>query len=479
MRKLILVGSNDLPAQGVYGRDLDIKQYQKQLGITQGDIFWDANAGLYPNAFAAIAGTIKDSHNLYLHLPKHYPNGDPDHWRMMDYGRPITLAKPHFNERFRRLISTIFASDEQTPTPTAAAFSNQPQIILGKRGRGKSTWLAQKMQWLNRCGEKTFLLVSTFAAHRQRILSLLPKNFPLITLPPDEACRLNPKVDYLIIDEAASLPAEQLMHLITCYPDFSLASSEDGYEGNARFFSLQTLPTLQKNIPSLEIITLYQGQRFSANDVLEQLIDWTFFARTSLATLNDFPKSSSKDEFSIQALTQAQLIQNEPLLTSIYQLLFLAHYRTRPDDLKRLLDLPDQYLYVAFTRTKPVAVIQVLIEHPLPATLAADIISKKRRPQGRLLMQQLLIHTQQTAFALQPLARIQRIVTHPDYRRQGLASRLITHVTQALPYRLGVSYGATDSLETFWKSQGFITYFRNYNQYNRHGRQNIIQLYKY
>ncbi|WP_408633845.1 hypothetical protein [Rappaport israeli] len=79
------------------------------------------------------------------------------------------------------------------------------------------------------------------------------------------------------MDEAATLPAQQLHTLTQHYPHFTLATSEDGYEGSARHFSLHTLPALQKQHPTLIITPLYNAQRHPENDPLEQLIEQTFF----------------------------------------------------------------------------------------------------------------------------------------------------------------------------------------------------------
>lgn len=472
MRQLILIAPNQLPSSGVFGRDLAMHAYKTQLGSNQQDIYWDAQAGLHPNAFAAVAGSIKRGHNLYLHLPQHYPNGDPDHQRMLDYGIDIHQAQPHFNQRLLRL-----ASDQTTaPTPPQQSnnppnhFSLSPQAILGKRGRGKSTWLAHKIQWLQQQHRQTILLVSTYAAHCQQILSLVPRSNALIVLPPDEACRLLPNADYLIIDEAAAIPTAQLLALLQHYPHFSLASSEDGYEGSARIFSLHTLPTIKANYP-LDVITLNQGQRYHSNDNLEQLIERIFLHQQTAPT----PKPHSAPQ--LRSLSPAQLAHDDHLLSACYQLLFSAHYRTRPDDLKRLLDLPNQHLFALFADNTPLAIIHLLIEQPLPTELAQAVITNTRRPQGRLLMQQLLRHTHNHQYSQQPLVRIQRIATHPAYRRRGFARRLIQHSLDTLPYPCGVSYGHSPALGNFWQQLGFKEIYRSPKISARSGRANAIRLH--
>lgn len=138
LRRLILIPAQDLPSQNVYGRDLPIHHYRHHLGLTQQHLYWDATAGLHPTAFSAIAGSIQHPYHLHLHLPSHYPNGDPDHQRMLDYGRPIHLAQPNFNQRLRRLI-TQHPQHPHPHTPQTQTIDLTPkkQILLGKRGRGR------------------------------------------------------------------------------------------------------------------------------------------------------------------------------------------------------------------------------------------------------------------------------------------------------------------------------------------------------
>ena len=147
MRRLLLVPPDALPARDVFGRDLHPRDYRRYLGQTRDRLDWDASGGLQPNAFAALAATLGDDHDLLLHLPEHYPDGDPDHRRLLDYGEPLAACRDHFNARLRRLISETRDAPD-APPPDTIEHRHQPQIILGRRGRGKTTRLAAKIRWL-------------------------------------------------------------------------------------------------------------------------------------------------------------------------------------------------------------------------------------------------------------------------------------------------------------------------------------------
>ena len=183
MRRLLLVPPAALPASHVFGRDLAPRDYRRYLGQTRDRLDWDASGGLQPNAFAALAATLGDGHDLLLHLPEHYPDGDPDHRRLLDYGEPLVACRDHFNARLRRLISET-RDAPNAPPPDTIEHRHQPQIILGRRGRGKTTRLAAKIRWL---GDARVLVITPYRSNLERLRALLPDAGNCIFLPPDDA----------------------------------------------------------------------------------------------------------------------------------------------------------------------------------------------------------------------------------------------------------------------------------------------------
>lgn len=452
MRRLILVPSRDLPAQNVFGRDLQPQDYRRYLGQTRQDLYWDAERGLYPNAFAALAATIGDGHHLYLHLPHTYPDGDPDHQRLADYGTEHSHCADYFNTRLRRLIAAADTQSQALPAaPDPIVHSHHPQIIVGRRGRGKTTRLAAKIRWL---GMQRILVITPYRSNLERLHSLLDKDAPLIFLPPDDALKRLPRADHLIVDEAAAIAPAQLLALTAHYPAYTLASSEDGYEGHGRTFTLSTLPTLIAR-DHAELCRHHHSWRHAHLDALEQILESAFLLNPE--TQANIPVDTRLD---IATVNQARLAQDDALLGQIYSLLHQAHYRTSPEDLKRLLDLPAQTLLVARSGEQIAGVLHILHESPLPQALACAVMRGERRPQGRLLLQQLLQHTQNPAYN-RALARISRIAVHPACRRQGIASALLHHARQTIAQPLGVSYGHEETLAAFWQKLGFQEIYRH------------------
>ena len=441
MRRLLLVPPAALPASHVFGRDLAPRDYRRYLGQTRDRLDWDASGGLQPNAFAALAATLGDDHDLLLHLPEHYPDGDPDHRRLLDYGEPLAACRDHFNTRLRRLIAAT-AAPQTAPPPDTIEHRHQPQIILGRRGRGKTTRLAAKIRWL---GGVRVLVVTPFRSNLERLRALLPDCTNCIFLPPDDALHRLPPAAHLVIDEAASIPPAQLLALTAHYPAYTLAATEDGYEGHGRAFSLHVLPALTAR----DAARVYRHQhalRHAHHDPLEQLLENAFLLHPATAT----PPAPA----TLRRVSRNERAADETLLRAIYSLLHQAHYRTSPDDLKQLLDLPGQSLYIATTGAQVAGVLHIRHETPLPPDLANAVMRGERRPQGRLLLQQLLVRTQNPAYN-RPLARVSRIAVHEAHRRQGIAAALIARARADLGEPLGVSYGHSDDLAAFWQALGF------------------------
>ena len=449
MRRLLLVEAENLPAQGVFGRDLALRDYRRYLGQSRDGLCYDASGGLFPNAFTALAGTVTDGHDLRLYLPSAYPDGDPDHRRLLDFGVPTDGCADFFNARLRRFASReLVAATDTAPEAAAVRFSEGPQVFVGRRGRGKSSRLAAKARWLG--AEKRLLAVAPFRSNLTRLQQLLADMDNVFFLSPDDALFRAPQADVLLVDEASAVPPAQLLALTARFPHYALAASEDGYEGHGRVFSLQVLPQLVAR-DGAEVIVERQAWRFAHGDALEVTLDAAFLLQPELG---EAPAS-----WQIRQVGRAELAADEVLLQAVFALLFAAHYRTTPEDLKRLLDLPQQMLFVAADGARVAGVLSILLESPLPEALAAAVLRGERRPQGRLLLQQLLTRTGEARFN-RPWARISRIAVHPALRRQGIATALIQAAQAASPAPLGVSYGHSEELAAFWQALGFYEVWR-------------------
>lgn len=459
-RRLLLLPAEALPPAGVFGRDLNPEHYRQHLGSQREALHWDAGPGLRANALAALLPTVAAGGFCALHLPA---GPDPDHERLADWGTDLGRCSPHFNQRLRRLAREFAvppdrsASFECRPERSAsperstpeecqrgrsprrtAPLGSGPQILLGPRGSGKSTLLAAQLRAL---GPERVLLVTPF-----RPAEAL-RSFR--TWPPDEALRRRPPADYLIIDEAASIAPAQLWALTRAYPNYVLASSVDGYEGQGRALALRLLPRLQA-VDGAQLRHSIGSHRFSVLDPLARFTEAAFLLNPDPGPA---PKRFGGEALRFRLIGPADL-HDEALLRRVYGLLHRAHYRTSPEDLKRLLDLPDQWLLLAEQGEALLGVLQLLLETPLPEDLARAVMASSRRPRGRLFLQQLLSHSQDLRWN-RPWLRVSRIAVRDGWRRQGLGRRLLHRAQELLPTPLAVSHQNDEALAGFWQALGF------------------------
>jgi tRNA(Met) cytidine acetyltransferase len=142
----------------------------------------------------------------------------------------------------------------------------------------------------------------------------------------------------------------------------------------------------------------------------------------------------------------------------VFGLLVLAHYRTRPSDLRRLLDGPNLQVHVLRRAERVMATALVAREGGFDAETATDIWSGRRRPHGHLLPESLAFHLGVEEAATLRFSRIVRIAVHPALRRRGLGLRLVAAVEDEARRDgadfTGTSFGADIGLLRFWGRAG-------------------------
>ena len=133
------------------------------------------------------------------------------------------------------------------------------------------------------------------------------------------------------------------------------------------------------------------------------------------------------------------------LLKEVFALLVLAHYRTRPKDLKSLLDDEEISLYVTLNNKHVVAVALVISEGLFSDSLSTLVYQGKRRPKGHLLAQALTYHCGVEHAAMLDYARVMRIAVHPELQQQGIGTALldfiISNEKQNSRDAIGTSFG--------------------------------------
>ena len=451
------------------------------LGSEFPAIIYDARQGIHLDALAMAAGTLQDGGQLLL-LLNHWADlaNQPDSDSLRWSGEKHAINTPHFIAFLQEKIAKYgFPVYQSTPLTLA---SPKPQkdrstycqptleqvrllqqmaeaeeailIITAKRGRGKSALaglfakqqLAQNQPVILTAPNKSAVNIFNEFAGAE-----------ITFMPPDELSQNLSDAPqqfanhWLFVDEAAMIPLDILFRLTKAFKRVVLTTSLHSYEGTGRGFLLKFMAKTDRTLRHVELFT---PLRWQADDKLEAFIDDLL-----LCDCEDRLPQPPYDEALAEQLqiSHCERIPHDQI-ESVYGLLTLAHYRTSPLDLRRLLDAPQQQFYLAHARDSLLGCVWAVPEGGLAdKTLIRQIRRGERRPRGNLVAQMLCFQAGlEEACELRSL-RISRIAVQPNWQQQGLGQRLITQMKQqgAVDF-LSVSFGYTPELLAFWQKCGFI-----------------------
>ncbi len=332
-------------------------------------------------------------------------------------------------------------------------------VFDADRGRGKSSVLGLALalqssfqaEQLALCAPDKRAVVSIY----QRFLELdkdraLPKFYTPAEL--IKQMRSNPaSLRAVLVDEAAGVPLPILEQIAASAEHLVLSSTLHGYEGFARGYGLRFLKQLDMSRPECRRIPLGKPLRWACGDQLEQWVErYLLLAQEpeNLQLVDGFYEVQLDD-----------LLDNEQLLRSIYQLLVTAHYRTSPSDLRLLLDAPGQRLFILVVNRALIGVLWVTEEGELNSQLAEQVMQGRRRPNGNLLPQSLLHYLGWEEAGDKQYWRVVRIAVAEQHRRLGYASSMLQSLLTEAHAKgvdfLGASFAGHADLLEFWHSCGF------------------------
>lgn len=425
---------------------------------------FDARQGFHAEAFAALAGTLSAGSWLLLLVPpwgQWSQQPDADSLRWADVAEPI--ATPGFVRHLQQLIigdkQVLLARQHQPdrfpPPPDwphwhcqapqqqqaildqLATMPSGVAVLTAARGRGKSALAGMLARQNGQClvtapARASTEVLATFAAEAFHFMA------PDALLASDPV----PAASWLIVDEAAAIPAPLLQALVSRYPRVLLTTTVQGYEGSGRGFILKFCAGL----PQARYFTLDEPLRWSRHDPLEQWLNAALLFEDAAATT---PAS---------AVTPHPVPRHDfPMLEAAYRLLTSAHYRTSPLDLRRLLDAPGMQLWRAGEPPGLQGALWLVEEGGLEPALAQAVWAGTRRPRGNLVAQSLAAHAGLAEAAILRSLRISRIAVAAESRRRGMGQQLVAAAARAAADRdyLSVSFGYTESLWSFWRACGF------------------------
>ena len=446
----------------------------------------DAHAGLDPDDLGALAGTIGGGGYCLLLTPPagDWPRAaDPALERLLSEGVAADQAGSVFIERWIRQLSAATAVHRQPadhpltplPAPLAGAGATAPGagpatneqqhlvdaivslarsdapgtiLVTADRGRGKSAALGLAARAL---GDASAVRV-TAASRAAATTTLAWAGAGAAQFIAPEAVRPAPSL--LLIDEAAALPLGQLDALIEANPRCVVTGTVHGYEGSGRGLILRLARRLAGRSRALQSIRLTTPVRWAPDDPLEALVN-------GLLRLDAEPRaavSGPAPRVRVEALSRRQLARHEADLTATFGLLVAGHYRTRPRDLRQLLDDPSMQIWLARHGEAILGVLAARIEGGLEARLSDAIHTGRRRPSGHLIAQSLTFHAGIASAATRRGLRIQRIAVEADHRRTGIGRQLLDAARQrarrdGLDW-LGVSFGMDAEVLDFWMACG-------------------------
>nr|WHH28913.1 tRNA cytosine(34) acetyltransferase TmcA [Escherichia coli] len=445
---------------------------QTLLGREFRHAVFDGRHGFDAAAFAALSGTLKAGSWLVLLLPvweewENQPDADSLRWSDC----PDPIATPHFVQHLKRVLTADndailwrqnqpFSLAHFTPRTdwhpaTGAPQPEQQQLlqqlltmppgvaaVTAARGRGKS---ALAGQLISRIAGSAIVTAPAKAA-TDVLAQFAGEKFRFIA--PDALLASDEQADWLVVDEAAAIPAPLLHQLVSRFPRTLLTTTVQGYEGTGRGFLLKFCA----RFPHLHRFELQQPIRWAQGCPLEKMVS------EALVFDDENFTHTPQGNIVISAFEQT-LWRSEPETPlKVYQLLSGAHYRTSPLDLRRMMDAPGQHFLQAAGENEIAGALWLVDEGGLSQELSQAVWAGFRRPRGNLVAQSLAAHGSNPLAATLRGRRVSRIAVHPARQREGTGRQLIAgalQYTQDLDY-LSVSFGYTGELWRFWQRCGFV-----------------------
>ncbi|HDK1005466.1 TPA: tRNA cytosine(34) acetyltransferase TmcA [Escherichia coli] len=445
---------------------------QTLLGREFRHAVFDARHGFDAAAFAALSGTLKAGSWLVLLLPvwdewENQPDADSLRWSDC----PDPIATPHFVQHFKRVLTANndailwrqnqpFSLAHFTPRTdwhpaTGAPQPEQQQLlqqlltmppgvaaVTAARGRGKS---ALAGQLISRIAGSAIVTAPAKAA-TDVLAQFAGEKFRFIA--PDALLASDEQADWLVVDEAAAIPAPLLYQLVSRFPRTLLTTTVQGYEGTGRGFLLKFCA----RFPHLHRFELQQPIRWAQGCPLEKMVS------EALVFDDENFTHTPQGNIVISAFEQT-LWRSEPETPlKVYQLLSGAHYRTSPLDLRRMMDAPGQHFLQAAGENEIAGALWLVDEGGLSQELSQAVWAGYRRPRGNLVAQSLAAHGSNPLAATLRGRRVSRIAVHPARQREGTGRQLIAGALQYihdLDY-LSVSFGYTEELWRFWQRCAFV-----------------------
>lgn len=374
--------------------------------------------------------------------------------------------------------------------------------------------------------KKAIVRVNIARNSRQTVQYITPDDHSLLSA-----------ADLVLVDEAAAIPLVHVSAAASRAPLALLSSTVSGYEGTGRALSLKLFAQLQTQHNAPSPIKLEEPIRYRSGDPIEAWLNSLLCleapppgagAGAPPPAACDLYRVNRDALFCYHKAAEAFLHR----LVSIY---VASHYKNSPNDLQLLADAPAHCLFVLLAPTPPnstampeiLCVIQMCLEGNISDKSVRDSLGRGRKAAGDLIPWNICEQFGDKDFPKLSGARIVRIATHPSYQRMGYGKRALqqlaayyagdvpcldeehsdgednaangntttlhteTIVPRAKPPTLlkrltevraehldylGTSFGLTEELLKFWKSQKYVPVYLSQKANELTGEHSCIML---
>ncbi|WP_436344392.1 tRNA(Met) cytidine acetyltransferase TmcA [Natronorubrum sp. FCH18a] len=305
-------------------------------------------------------------------------------------------------------------------------------------------------------------------------------------LEPTDAVTRLATADVVIVDEAAALPVSMLESLLDA-DRVAFTTTIHGYEGAGRGFSVRFRDRLAESDHAVVERTLLEPIRYAAGDPVEV---WAFRALLLDARppVESLVEDATPGSVEYRSLEPDDLLADEHLLREAFGLLVLAHYRTEPNDLARLLDAPNLEARALVhdsgdgtgahdgSRNGRVVSVALLAREGNLSPETQAMMYEGGRVRGNMLPDVLTSQLRDESAGEPAGLRVVRIATHHAVRSRGLGSQLLECIREEFTSEtrrvsegerdrrsreaidwLGTGFGATPGLLEFWRENGYRT----------------------
>lgn len=453
----------------------DKTHYRRFLGSEYQHLIIYFDHDISANMLFSLFGTVKGGGLIFIildspFLPTPFEkflllqlNSIFNHYRHSLSTQPIHNHTPEFS---------LNTEQQSTIDELLNSQSSAPAVLIGQRGRGKSTVLGSFVQSLLVKNKSVLLTAPSKDAAANIFKQIVPRETThfdtqkkhnnvsretFLFCAPEKYIENIAQYDYCIMDEAASLPAKLISETITLITNSNkrliLSTTIEGYEGQGEGFRLTHL-----NNHRNKIFKLTKPFRFSENDPLELCFKQLFSSQNKQDNQSLFNARDGIYQVDFKKINSCQLLE-------IFNHLKTAHYRTTPNDLADLINGKYQ-IFIYLQANRLIAVCQVMLEGKLldsqaDKTIIEEIINGTRRPPGNLTAQSLLTSYDYLATGITYLniARVVRIAVSKVFESQGLGSQLLTEVDKKLAAQgydlMSSSYSASPKNINFWRKNDY------------------------